>query len=430
MLLINLNKKNINLLVSKAILFFLIIINFVYFYLNLKYNINSSGYAFNELFINYQAGFIRRGFLGEIFWLLNDNFSIEPITFFSIFFLFIYLAQIYLFFLLFKKYIVSKIIFILIFLSPSLLLFHIYDPNVYFLKDSIIKLTILFHAYIFIYFSVYKRQNEKYFSYLKLLILPILFIVILTHEYQVFFLGIHFLISLGVIKQNNNLKQIIKIYSILIIPFLLVIIFIGDQSQFETLSQILKKFNVELNPHLGNGIYKYLGAFYKWHFFYFSYRDFVNLFFSVILSILLFYVLFQYLIEKKILNFQSKLQAKYFNYFVPTLIPTLLTTDHGRNISLITFHLISFYLILNLNNQKFLNLTENINKSLLIKVSLILFLFFYIFRWKLNQFAGFGLQGIPNDIFTSSLFVEISKFIKFTYGFIDLNIINLPEIKL
>ena len=121
-----LNKKNKNLLVSRGILLFLIIINFVYFYLNLKSNINSSDYAFNELFINYQAGFIRRGFLGEIFWQLNNNLSIKPIAFFSIFFLFIYIAQIYLFFEILKKYIVSKIIFILIFLSPSLLLFHIY----------------------------------------------------------------------------------------------------------------------------------------------------------------------------------------------------------------------------------------------------------------------------------------------------------------
>ena len=148
------NKKNTNLLISRGIFLFLIIINFVYFYLNLKTNINSSNYAFNELFINYQAGFIRRGFLGEIFWQLNYNFSINPLTFFSIFFLLIYFAQIYLFFKIFKKYIVSKIIFILIFLSPSLLLFHIYDPNVYFLKDGIIKLTILLHAYIFIYFSI------------------------------------------------------------------------------------------------------------------------------------------------------------------------------------------------------------------------------------------------------------------------------------
>ena len=425
-----LNKKNKNFLVSRGILLFLIIINFVYFYLNLKNNINSSDYAFNELFINYQAGFIRRGFLGEIFWQLNYNFSIKPIAFFSIFFLLIYFAQIYLFFKIFKKYIVSKIIFILIFLSPSLLLFHIYDPNVYFIKDGIIKLTILLHAYIFIYFSINKNQNEKYFSYLKFLILPILFIVILTHEYQVFFLGIHFLISLGAIKQNNHLKEIIKIYLILIIPFLLVIIFLGDQSQFETLSQILKKFNVQLNPSLGGGIYKYLGGFYKWHFFYFNYRDFVNLLFSVILSIVVFFVLFQYLIEKKILNFQSKLQTKYFKYFIPILIPILFTIDHGRSISLIAFHLISFYSILNINNKKFLKFNENIHKHLFIKISLILFLVFYIFMWRLDQFAGFGLQGIPKDIFQSSLFAEIIKFIKFSYEFIDLNIINLPELRL
>ena len=45
------NKKNKTFLVSRAILLFLIIINFAYFYLNLKSDINSSSYAFNELFI-------------------------------------------------------------------------------------------------------------------------------------------------------------------------------------------------------------------------------------------------------------------------------------------------------------------------------------------------------------------------------------------
>ena len=50
--------------------------------------------------------------------------------------------------------------------------------------------------------------------------------------------------------------------------------------------------------------------------------------------------------------------------------------------------------------------------------------------WKLDQVAGFGLQGKPNDIFQSSLFAEIIKFIKFLYQFIDENLINLPEIRL
>ena len=78
-----LNKKNKSFLVSSAILLLLIIINIVYFYLNLKNYINSSNYAFNELFINYQAGLIRRGLLGEIFWIINKFLAVKPIVFFS-----------------------------------------------------------------------------------------------------------------------------------------------------------------------------------------------------------------------------------------------------------------------------------------------------------------------------------------------------------
>ena len=109
--------------------------------------------------------------------------------------------------------------------------------------------------------------------------------------------------------------------------------FLGNPTQFENLSNILKVFNVELNDYLGGGIYKYIGSFYKWHFFYFSYNDFLSLLLSFILSVLIFYILFQYLIEKKIITFQSKYQNRYLLYFFPILIPFLLTSDHGRNLA-------------------------------------------------------------------------------------------------
>ena len=38
--------------------------------------------------------------------------------------------------------------------------------------------------------------------------------------------------------------------------------------------------------------------------------------------------------------------------------------------------------------------------------------------------AGFGLRGIPHDIFQSSLFAEFIKFIKYLYIYIDLNFYN------
>ena len=143
-----------------------------------------------------------------------------------------------------------------------------------------------------------------------------------------------------------------------------------------------------------------------------------------------FYIIFQYLINKQILKFHSQYQKKYFIFFAPTLLAVILTTDHGRNISLISFHLIAFYSLLSFDSNKFEYFIKKIDKIFLLKIFSILFLFFYIFMWKLDQMAGFGLRGIPNDIFQSSLFAEIIKFIKFTYEFIDINIVNLPEINL
>ena len=425
-----LNKKNKTHLTSRVILLFLIIINFVYFYLNLKTDINSSGYAFKELFINYQAGLIRRGLLGEIFWILNNLFLIKPITFFCFLFLILHLSQVFLFFKICQKYSESYFIYFLIFFSPALILFHIYDPNVYFVKDIFIKITILIHAYLLLTIFNQKKNYEEYVFLLKFIIIPSLILIILIHEYQVIFLSIHYLFSLSLVKNKKNIFQITKIYLVLLIPIIFVLVFIGDQIQFDNLNQILSKFNVEVHSQLAGGFYKALGGFYKWHFFYFSYRDFINLFFSIILSVLIFYVLFQYLIENKILSFHSQYQKKYFIYFIPTLLIFILATDHGRNISLISFHLIAFYSILSFDLKKFQILKNKMNKIFLLKLFSILFLFFYIFMWKLDQMAGFGLKGIPNDIFTSSLFAEVIKFIKFIYAFVDLNFFKLPKIEL
>ncbi len=422
------NEKNINSYTLYLSIVFFIVINIIYFSVNLKSNPNV--YAFNELFINYQAGFIRRGLLGEIFWQLNSKFSIKPEIFFSYLFFIIYLVQIFLFFYLLKKYIVSKLIFFLVSLSPSLLLFHIYTPDLYFLKDSIIKFVLILHVFIFYNFFVLKKNKEKYLELLKFLIIPILFIVILTHEYQVFSLSLHFLISMGVTKKKEDLKKIIIYYLPLIIPVLLVTIFMGNQIQFENLSNILKIFNVELNPYLGSGIISYIGGFYKWHFFYFSYNDFLSLFLSFILSILIFYILFQYLIEKKIITFYSKYQNNYLKFFIPILIPFLLTSDHGRNLALLSFYLVSFYLVLNLNQVQLVKQIDVINKNIFTKYLILIFIFFFIFMWKIDQYAGFELQGNPNGIFKSSLFAEFVKLTKFLYIYIDLNIINLPELKL
>ena len=91
-------KEKISFLFLPSICLFFIIINYFYFYLNLFSLIDVNSYAFNELFINYQSGFIRRGLLGEIFWQINKFTSIDPKIFLSIIFFILYMIQFYIFF--------------------------------------------------------------------------------------------------------------------------------------------------------------------------------------------------------------------------------------------------------------------------------------------------------------------------------------------
>ena len=424
------NNKKTNFNITLSFLLFFIFINYVYFYLNLTTTLNNEAYSFNELFINYQAGFIRRGLLGEISWILKHQLSIEPKIFFSIFFFIIYLLKVFLFFYLSKKFIISKYILILIIFSPALLLFHIYSPELYFLRDGLIKFSLLLHAVIFYKFFYFKKNKDLYFKLLNVIIIPLVFILILIHEYQVFSISLHILLTLGAIKTKYEFKKLIICFAPLILSVILVAIFFGNETQFNLLSELLLKYNIKLNPYLGGGLYSYLGGFYKWHFFYFSYRDFINLFFSFILSFVIFYILFDYLIKKKILLFHSKYQKSYLYYFVPVLIPFFLTSDHGRNLSFLSFYFVIFCLSLKLNDLSLIKKINSLKKNNLNQIFLILFLFFYVFLWKLNQMAGFGLRGIPNDIFQSSLFAEFIKFIKYLYIYIDLNFYDLPEIKL
>ena len=427
-------KKNNNSIINSILinftLFFLAIITIVYFYLNLQGSISVSSYAFNELFINYQAGFIRRGLLGEIFWQINKLFLLKPLIFFSYFFLILYLIQIYLFSKLFKEYSNFYYIYIIIFLSPALILFPIYDDNLYFIKDILVKLTILYHAYIIVR-NKNNKDNKVYIKSLKFILIPFLTIVMLVHEFQVLFLSIHFLLSISFMKSKNEIIKILKLYSILVLPIILILIFIGDSAQYENLNSILKIFEIDnVHSQLAGGFYKTIGGFYKWHFYYFSYKDFIQLLLSLLLGVGIFFLFFNLLIKEKVLEFKNKYQKYYIYFFIPPLLCFLLALDHGRNISLIATHLVVFYSVLTLDEKK-LNIIKNrLDEDFFKKCLLITFLFCYVFLWRLDQMAGFGGSAQTNTIFHSSIFSELIKLIKFLYSHINLNIFALPEIRL
>ncbi len=420
----------LNSFLLKTIFVFLLAILIVYSILIFNESINLRNYSYNELFINYEFGFIRRGLLGQIFIILDNYFNINPKLFFTFILLLLYILQIILFFKVFNKIFYSNYIAILILLSPVFLLFSIYDPNTFFLKDIFIKITILFHAFIFTYYK--ERNSYKYYlNSLKFYIIPLLIIVTLIHEYQIFFIGVHLLISIGFAKKRAELNSIIKIYVPLIVVIILLFLFIGNEEQFNSMNQMLKKYDVTLHPQLKGGLYTAIGGFYKWHFHYFTYNEFVELFISLVLGIIIFYVLFETLLKNKIIFCNSVYQKYTLLFFLPcTLIFILAHVDHGRNISLISTNLIVFYSTLKFDTYKFKNFIAGYDTEVLKKISLLIFLIFYIFMWKLDQYAGYSMRGENNTIFESTLFSEIKKFINYAYFYIDLNFYNLPDLNL
>ena len=419
-----------NSLLLKIIFGFLTIITIIYSYLIFSELINISDYSYNELFINYKFGFVRRGLLGQIFLFFNDFFNSDPKLFFLILFTILYLVQIYLFFSIFRNLFENIYLALLILLSPSLILFNIYDPNIFFVKDIFVKISILIHAYLSNLCMIDKNYN-KYQGLLKYFIIPLLIIVTLIHEYQIFFIGAHILISLGFARNKQNVFSIFKIYSPLIIIFILLIFFIGNENQYYLMNEYLNKFNVTLHPQLKGGIYTAIGGFYKWHFHYFTYIEFIELFLSIILGLIIFYVLFEILLNKNVIVFNSPYQKKTLIYFIPSLIIFVLAhIDHGRNIALISVNLIVFYSTLKLNMTKLKEFTNKKKKNILQVFFFLTFLFFYIFMWKLDQYAGYSMRGQANTIFESSLFSEFIKFVNFLYYYIDNNLFNLPDLNL
>ena len=407
----------------KVAFYLFIFIYVCYYFRSYSYDYQNS-YSFSELFLNYEGGFVRRGFLGQVYLYFYGFFQTSPIIFFSSIFFFIHILNIFLLFKIVENTNYPLEIKILILFSPALLFFPIYDYNMFFIKDAFIKFLILFHAYIII---VTKNNLDKYLIYLKFLVIPLIFFTnILIHEYGVFFIFVHLLLSLYAYQLKKKFFLILYFFLFLSI-FCIVFYFSGNQEIFNQINFSINEFNIKIHRQLAGGFKSLIGGFYKWHFFYFSYRDFLMLLFSFMFSIWIFFFIFHSLLKRKILKYNFN--NAYFLFFIPCL-GIFLNLDHGRNLSLLSFHLLSFYLILKIDKLKLQTLINKIRDNFFIMNSIYIFLFFYLFMWILPQDAGFSHKGEYDSIFKSSLFSQFVILIKYIYLFINENIFSLPEIKL
>jgi len=393
-------------------IFFLIFILYLPFIINSFYG-PIYPYAFSDLHINYSGGFIRRGLLGEIARIFNP--IIGNIQFFSIIFSILYLIQGLLFFKLLKKIQSYLIITILLGLSPALLMFFINTPENFMRRDVFFNIAIMSHALILIKYNLKNLSVDDYYKFQKFFLIPFLSINILIHELQFFFVSIHVLLSYVLYDKKIHLffsSKIFKIYLLLLIPFLLIIINSGNEYQVEEIKKSITTFQgiTSSDPFIAltGNINLLLGSILK-SFYYYNYLTFTKLFFAIFFSINFLVLLFAFCVKKKIITLKNNLFKIYPFFFLPCLLVFMVGSDFGRWINILCFHLLSFYLVFNINTNVKLKFNYFFNASV------PFFIFAYIFLWTLPE--GFMWN---QKVFHSSLFNNIYDLVFTAYNYIIL----------
>lgn len=183
------------------IFFVFLVINYAFF--NYRILFRENGYILGDWLINYSGGFIKRGFLGHLFYLVSKSFNISIIHIIYFFSTTIYLFSIYLFYQIINKRLNNILVFIFLFL-PSTLLFNFFDPLTVGRKEVL----------VFFFFSFYYLNIEKIrlnFNY-QILIFLLSIVIILTHEIIFFLYPYLFVLKYFHINKNFHKKFSFKDY--------------------------------------------------------------------------------------------------------------------------------------------------------------------------------------------------------------------------
>ena len=203
---ISLIKKNIFIF---SFLFYFLIFTYIFLF-SLNNIINY--WTYNELHINYSAGFVPRGFIGTIMLKLN-NLGIDKNVFYSSIFYIFSTINFYLFLKILKLKIDNVLIFIFFVFNPIFILFSFYDLGGYARLEIFGIFALLLHTYISIIKNSKKIQFLYYYKLFFLIVFPLLFINTLIHEVNFFLIPFHIILSWLVIKNETSNVGKIKFFS-------------------------------------------------------------------------------------------------------------------------------------------------------------------------------------------------------------------------
>ena len=196
-------------------LFYILIVSVLSVYYLMGLNIVITNNAIAEWLINYQGGFVRRGFLGEFIYQISLFFKLNLRFVFLILQIFLYLTYYYLIYRLLKDISFNYLIFITIF-SPLFILFPIAELEALGRKEVTLFIILILSSNIF-----FNNKINNLGLFFISLSFPILLLIFETSIFYSFFFVFIILISC----KELNKKYFIKLFS-LSLPTLLVILLI------------------------------------------------------------------------------------------------------------------------------------------------------------------------------------------------------------
>lgn len=342
---------------------------------------NDTTNSMSEWVINYQGGFSRRGFLGEIIFQLSLIFYFElrkGFLFLQILSYFLYFLLIYKFF----KNIEGKYLFFLAIFSPIFFFFSLAELEALGRKD--IYMFVIFLGNLLIY-EKYKNLKLNYLYFI--ITFPIMF---LTHEIYIIYVP-YFVCFLILFEDRIEYKEIIKIFLLLIFIFFFIYLINSIEFTSKNLDKLCENLLSKKNEECGLAPYSMVIDLAK-------YRSEVAWKFHHIFRYFLFFLIGSGSLI--LLIFFSKFKLDTNNFFLkkidlrlimviiflPSILPFISAVDSGRYLSMAYSFPCLFFFSLYKNDKihidfnkikKKLNFINFTNKG-----SLIIFFIIVCFTWS------------------------------------------------
>jgi len=173
-------------------------------------------WGYSEFLLNYSEGFIRRGLTGTVLIKIYEVFGLDPYLFLTVFLSVVLILILIIYYYLLKSTKVKSST--IIFLSANPLLLNAPFLSVtMFRKDWLIILGLMLHAYYARLILLGKTSTTRYIAFLVFLVFYSQ-VVILTHEINVLFVFIHYILLKNIIHYFSFSEVLVirKIYLLFI----------------------------------------------------------------------------------------------------------------------------------------------------------------------------------------------------------------------